>query len=306
MCDGERVFGKFDTDGCGAGAAVFPAVHRQGADIRHEIRVPDLHAAAAVGFAGAREGFRILVESSFELVAVVQNKIGVSEQIEQNGSGGHRQQSRRFLSAAVEMLSPGIGGWREQAASLPLEGDLLAFVVPDRRRSAALEDEDDLLEKKPLRRDAFTGRDLEQITVVDVTGPDQIEVGAARVFPGPRRQLNLAQILDIEFPQDRNALRFNPFVVVGLAADLDFLAFDHCCDDSRGGSCLLSRGLSSLKYFFRKCRLSQCAGLQGRGLIFPSTAWLRSRASPSPRPPSGRCGLLPPCAVRWRPELPPA
>src|SRR6185436_7012481 len=111
---------------------------------------------------------------------------------------GHRQKPRRLLSAGVEMLPPGIGRRREQAAGLPLEGDLPVLLVPDRRRAAAFEHEIDFLEQIALRRDALARRDLQHIGVVDVAGADQVQVNAARALPWPWRELKLAQVLDIE------------------------------------------------------------------------------------------------------------
>ena len=49
------------------------------------------------------------------------------------------------------MLVPAVQRDREQRARLPLEGDALAFVVPDRGGAAALESQDHLLKQLPVR-----------------------------------------------------------------------------------------------------------------------------------------------------------
>jgi hypothetical protein len=84
-----------------------------------------------------------------------------------------------------------------------------------------------------LRLEARARRDLADIGVICIAGADQVEVGAATALPIPGRQRELAQVLDIEIAYDRDALRFDPFLVGSLAADLDFLSLDHVCYPTR-------------------------------------------------------------------------
>jgi hypothetical protein len=122
-----------------------------------------------------------------------------------------------------------------------------------------------------LRLQALARGDLAQIAVVDIGGPDQIEICAAPALPIPGRELDLAQILEIELAQDRDALRLDPFLVRGVAADLDLLAFDHglgrrCARVALGRGAVQADHLVDHVEFDDFVRLPVGRGRDGRGL----------------------------------------
>jgi hypothetical protein len=180
-----------------------------------------------VGLAIAREGVGLGAEAVIEAERVVEDEVHVAEHVDDRRRRGHHQEARRPLAAAVEMLAPGIDRRREQAAFLPFERDLPVLVVPHRARAVTLDHEDHLLEQHPHRLEAPARRDLADIGVVGVAGADQVEIDAAPALPIPGRELDLAQVLDVEIANDRNVLRRDPFLVGGLAADLHLLSLDH-------------------------------------------------------------------------------
>src|SRR5919108_3345086 len=90
----------------------------------HEEPPRDFAFAAEVSF-GAR------VEAIEERIVVVENKIHVVEQVHHETAIGHREITRRLAAASVEMLVVSVDGNGEQAARSPLEGMLLAVLLPN-------------------------------------------------------------------------------------------------------------------------------------------------------------------------------
>src|SRR5207302_10235491 len=94
---------------------------------------------------------RLAVEAVLEVVVAAEDEVEVLIEIDDRRRVRNSDIAGRLRARAVEMLMPGVERNREQGACVPLKGDALAFVVPDRRRTAAFEDQDHLLIELPVR-----------------------------------------------------------------------------------------------------------------------------------------------------------
>src|SRR6266498_4860348 len=96
----------------------------------HEEAARDFAFAAEVAFGGR-------VEAVEERIVIIENKIHIVEQVHHETAIGHGEISRRLAAAGVEMLIVSVDGNSEQAARSPLEGVLLAVLLPHRSRAIA-------------------------------------------------------------------------------------------------------------------------------------------------------------------------
>ena len=105
------------------------------------------------------------------------------------------------------MLVPGVERNGEQRAGLPLERHFSSGVVPHRRRSPSVEDEDHFLEQLALRSEFPTGCDLADVTIVRRAGGVVVQEDAVPAAPGPRPELDRVQVRDVERADDLQPLR---------------------------------------------------------------------------------------------------
>src|SRR5207249_11113426 len=91
---------------------------------------------------------------------VTKNKIAVAKSIDHRRRVGQRQESGGCIALNVEVLMPRVERRREQTPLLPLEGLLFCPVAPNRRRTAAFDDLDQLFKQTTLRDALASGREL--------------------------------------------------------------------------------------------------------------------------------------------------
>src|SRR5687767_4340077 len=145
-----------------ARAALLGGEERQVDGVGDEVRVEQQPFLLAL----VREVFRLAGEALLEVVIAVENEIQVAERVDDDRRVGDRDVARGVLARAVEVLVPAVERDREDRTRLPLEGDAVPGVVPDRGGAAAVEDVDHLLEELALRREALARRDLADVAVV--------------------------------------------------------------------------------------------------------------------------------------------
>src|SRR5262249_17388904 len=97
-----------------------------------------------------------------------------------------------------------------------------------RGRTVALDDEDGLLEQHLHRLQAARGRNLGEISLVEIAGADEVQDSAIAAAPLPWLDRRGAQVPDVEILDDRNALSLRPFLVGTLWSDrYGCLSFEH-------------------------------------------------------------------------------
>ena len=190
-------------------------VHRIGHKVRVEQQPPLLPLA--------REVVGLAVEAFGEVVLGVEDEVHVAEGVHDDGRIRHGHIARRLRARAVEMLMPGIERNREDRPCLPLERNLPARVVPDRRRSAAVKHVDHFLEQLPLRLELSAGRDLADVAVVRRAGGVVVQDDAFAATPRPRFQFNGVEIRNVEGADDVEPLRADPACVGGLPLGRELL-----------------------------------------------------------------------------------
>src|SRR5258705_6040412 len=103
---------------------------------------------------------------------------------------------------AVEVLMPGVERDRKHGARLPLEADPAAGVVPDGRRSAAIERQDHLLVELALRGKLSSGRNFAHIAVVGRARCLMVDEYAGAPAPRPGLQSHGAKVGNIMSADD--------------------------------------------------------------------------------------------------------
>src|SRR6266542_774934 len=198
-----RVVGELEPDVLAPGTALVPVAELESADVGDEVRLPDaarVERSAPVEVAGAR------IVAVPEHVGRPEDELGVLQEFHHDRHRRHREEARGERSGAVVQPVRRVERDGEQTALLPLEARRCLALVPHLAGATPGEDEEVLLEQVLLRRRRLSWRELEQITVVGVLGPEEADVRAARVEARPRRDLGRAQIVDLHAGVDRDAL----------------------------------------------------------------------------------------------------
>ena len=195
-----------------ARAALLPLLEVERAGVRDEVGLPD---AAGMLRALAGEEVRPPVEAVHEVVGRVEDELLVVEQAEDDGHVVDREQPRRLVALAVEMLVMHVQRHRDEAPFLPLEGLLGAVVVPDGGGAPALDHQDQLLVEVAHGVQALARRDLDDIGAGGVARSLHVEEGAVAAHAGPPLERNLLQVLDEEGLDDVNPLALLPLVEEG-------------------------------------------------------------------------------------------
>ena len=207
-----------EADVAAAGAALLGGDQRQVDRVGHEVGLEQEAVLLVLG----GEVVGLAVEAVLEVVVAAEDEVDVLVEVEHRRRVGDADIARRVLARAVEVLVPAVERDREQRAGLPLEGDALACVVPDRGGAAAFEDQDHLFEQLPVRLELLAGRDLHDVAVVgDARGVvvDEHRIAAA---PRPGLQVDGAQVAHIERRDDVEALGLDPAGVGRLLLGREF------------------------------------------------------------------------------------
>src|SRR5436309_12120629 len=136
------VAGQFEVHVPAAGAALFPFIQRNIANVRHKV---DFQLAAPM-FSFAAEillffGRKTVGES--EIIA--KDEIQTMKQVHHERRIGHGKIPGGGMALAVEVLVVGVERNREETSRMPFEGVLLAVFLPDRSRPMSFENVDHLL-----------------------------------------------------------------------------------------------------------------------------------------------------------------
>src|SRR5947208_9929168 len=185
------VAGEVEVDVSSAGAAFIPYFERHVPCVRHEVHrhleSPYLSLAAEIVFL-----FRRKAVGKNEIV--VENEIEIVKQVHHERRAGYGKISDGGVTLPVEMLVLCVQRNREQAARIPLEGLLLAVLLPHRSGSMSVENIDHLFIKMFLRFQLCSRRDFADITVVGSAGAFKVDKCPQSTFEIPRCDLDLAQI----------------------------------------------------------------------------------------------------------------
>src|SRR5215475_4032444 len=100
------------------------------------------------------------------------------------------------------MLMPGVERNGEDRALAPFETDLLAGVIPHRRRARTIEDHDHFFKELALRGELPSRRDLADIAVIGGAGSIMVDEDAGTPAPRPWLQRHRVQIRDVEGADD--------------------------------------------------------------------------------------------------------
>ena len=163
----------------------------------------------------AGEKVRPPVEAVREVVGSVEDEVVVVEQAEDDRHVVDREQPRRLVALAVEVLVMHVQRDRNEAPFLPLEGLLGAVVVPDGGGAAALHHQDQLLVEVAHGVQTLPRRDLDDVGAGGIARSLHIEEGPVTAHAVPPLERHLLQILDEESLDDRNSLTLLPLVEEG-------------------------------------------------------------------------------------------
>ena len=204
-------------------AAVFPPLELETGDIGDQVRHP--HETVGLGL----DHFAVTVEpagltkSARESGRVVENEIGVMEQVDHDAEIIPRHQTRCLTARAVEMPVTGIKRDCENTVRAPFEGMGGAVQKLDTGGPMSVENIDHLFIKMALRRGRGPRRDIDHEHRHEVAPALEMDDGTACLYPGPRRGFHLAQI-DPEILHHRQPLFIDP---QKIGIDQDFLVPHH-------------------------------------------------------------------------------
>ena len=202
-----------------ARAAFLGADQRKIDRIGHEVGVEQETLLLAL----VAEIIRLAGEAALEVVLRVEDEFRLFIEVHHRRRVGHRDEARGLLARAVEMLVPAIERNGEQRARLPLEGDLLALVVPHAGGAAAGEDEDHFLEQLALRRELAARIDLADVAVVRGARGVVVHVHALAAAPRPGLQRDGVQAFHVNGRNDVEAFLGHPAGIGGLFLRGEFL-----------------------------------------------------------------------------------
>ena len=121
-----------------------------------------------------------------ELVLAVEDEIKVLNGVDHPGRRGHAH-DEGGLPAPVDQAVPGVHGRGEDAPLAPLEGDLVAPLVPHLGQPPALKNEDSLVVHVPFRVQGAATGDLGHVdSPLVLDGPQHLDEGPGAAHAGPR------------------------------------------------------------------------------------------------------------------------
>src|SRR3990167_7963949 len=109
---------------------------------------------------------------------------------------GHSKKTHRGVSLPIEELVRAIQRNGEEASLVPLEGVLLATLLPYRSGAVTVEDEDHLFVKMFLDLQLFSRRDLANVGIVGLSSPVKVDKCPQPALVIPGRDLDLPYVFD--------------------------------------------------------------------------------------------------------------
>src|SRR5262245_7121999 len=204
------IAGEVEVDMPAAGAAFIPYLKRHVPCIGHEVHrhleSPDLPFAAEIVFFLRRK-----TVGKNEIV--VENEIEVVKQVHHKRRAGYGKIPNGGATLPVEVLVLCVQRDREQAAWVPLEGLLLAVSLPHRSGSMAVKDINHLFIEMFLRFQFCPRWDFAHVAVVSSARALEIDKCSQAALVIPRRNFQIAQVLDKKAAVDGNLLGLLPSVV---------------------------------------------------------------------------------------------
>src|SRR5262245_33795255 len=209
---GHRAISHLQHHVLSASATLFPIFKLEIASVGDEISVPN---STRISFALAAEVFSLAVETIREITRGIENEIGIVKKIENDRHAVDGEKSRRLVPLAVEVLVPGVERQGEQTAVLPFKGLLRSLVVPNSRRTASLENKNQVFIKMSLRVCVFARSYLQNVSPGCPFRAFHVDEGSFSSGSVPRLQLNLLQILDKEGLNGGYPFSYLPLLIVG-------------------------------------------------------------------------------------------
>jgi hypothetical protein len=186
---------------------------------RHEIDFPDIgdevgmkNPAVILGevLPFFRKKIRIAgIETIFEHIIGIEDKLGITEQLERHRLAGERKIAAGLGAARIMMLVPGIKWNREGAASFPFENSFGGAFVPYGGCAPAGSDGDDFFVELTLRSGALPRVDFSDIRVSNHLIGKRADSPFA-LFTLPIAKFLGAHVLDERPADDRHAFGFDP------------------------------------------------------------------------------------------------
>ena len=195
-----------------ARAAPLPGLELERGEIGDEVGLPHVPAGPhrdEVALAAEVPGGAFALR---EPERVGEDEVGVVKQVHHHRQVVRRREPDRFKAAAVEVLVARVQRQREQALRPPLEGMGGALVGLDRGSAVARQHVHHLLEEVLLGLGLAARRDVQHEHRDEVAAPLEVDDGAARAEPRPRRGLD-CQKVDAEILDHGNALAGHPVAV---------------------------------------------------------------------------------------------
>ena len=195
-----------EADVATAGTAFLRRNQRQVNGVGDEVRLQQQAVLLVLG----GEVVRLTGEPPDEVVRGVEHELGLVVEVDHRRHVRRRHEPGRHRAGAVEVLVPGVQRNGEHRARPPLEGDLLAGVVPHRGGPVPGQHQDHLLEQLSLRRQLLACRDLAHVAVVGGPRCFVVDEHAAPAAACPRLQLDGVEIGHIVGADDVEALAADP------------------------------------------------------------------------------------------------
>src|SRR5688572_10927387 len=157
---GHRAIGHLEHDVLSGRPPLLPVFKFKVAGVSNKVGIPN---TAWMSFALATEVFRITIETIHKVPGRIEDKVFVMKKVKRDGHAIDRKESRRLVALAVEVLVPGIKRLCEETTLLPFKSLLGALIIPNSCCAATLKDINHILIEMPLRVEALSRGNFQNI-----------------------------------------------------------------------------------------------------------------------------------------------
>src|SRR4030095_15219545 len=185
---GHRTIGHLQHHVLSPTATLFPIFKFEIASIGDEISVPH---STRISLALAAKVFGLAVETIREITRGVENEVGILKEVEDARQAFNGEKSSRLVPLAIEVLVRGVERQGEQAPVLPFKGLLRSFVVPNSRRTASLENKNQVFIKMSLGVCLFARSYLQNVSTGCSLRAFHVDESAVAAGSIPRFQCDL-------------------------------------------------------------------------------------------------------------------